>query len=106
MFKKEFEPKRPSIKVGKAGRPTLDLSRRRFLKSLAFTGVAITATGAVAKKVSSVVTAVPYGAAEREYMKDIMRLDRSWKGQGLVMMSEGEKRDLVRFFKKSYREQA
>lgn len=95
-----------SDKKNKQKGPALDLSRRRFIKGAALAGVSITATGVVAKKAISLVPTAPADAAQTAYLKDIMRGDRVLRGEKLHLMSEGDKKELVRFFEESYRRQS
>ena len=83
-------------------RANLDLSRRYFLKTAAVAGLSVAITGQLAKRVSSLVLDdVPRGASP-DY---ILKGDRIMTKRKYVLMTEAEKRTLVRTFTVNYKKQ-
>ncbi len=75
-------------------------SRRDFLKKAAVSTAAVTVTAGLAKKVVGVATEVD---AKRAYREDILAGDRAWRDREYVVMTDTEKRELVRTFIDNYR---
>lgn len=73
---------------------------RRGLLTGAAVGTALVGTATVAKKVSSLLPTV---SPQEAYLKDIRKGDMAVKGWRLTLMTEGEKKDLISFFKNNYR---
>ncbi len=83
-------------------RANLDLSRRNFLKTAAVAGLSVATTAGLAKRVSSLVLDdVPRGASP-DY---ILKGDRIMTKRKYVLMTEAEKRTLVRTFTVNYKKQ-
>ncbi len=78
-------------------------SRRNFIKKVFSAGVALTSTGVLAKKVSSLV---PAENVQDKYLKDVLPGDRVLKSRKYVLMTDKEKRELIRFFTENYKRQS
>jgi hypothetical protein len=78
----------------------LDLSRRNFLKTAAVAGFTVTTTGALAKKVSSLVFDDSRQMTSRNYLLqgDGIMINRKY-----VLMSKAEKQTLLRTFIENYK---
>ncbi|MEE9614374.1 MAG: twin-arginine translocation signal domain-containing protein [Thermodesulfobacteriota bacterium] len=79
---------------------TGNLSRRSFLKGAATVGVAVTAGGVLAQKT---IKLFPTQDIKTAYMKDVLAGDTVLRSREYVVMTDNEKRDIVKFFKKNYK---
>jgi hypothetical protein len=84
----------------KQKRPTIDLSRRNFLKTVAVAGVSVTTAGTLAKKVSTLVLQDGPQGAPLDY---ILRGDRILMGREYILMTETEKKTMVGTFTDNYK---
>ncbi len=75
-------------------------SRRSFIKKVFVSGAALTTTGMLAKKVSSLV---PERSVQDRYLRDVLPGDRILMERRYVLMSEKEKKELIRFFVENYK---
>ncbi|HHL39436.1 MAG TPA: hypothetical protein ENJ37_02910 [Deltaproteobacteria bacterium] len=75
-------------------------TRRSMLKSAALGALALVTTGTLAKKVADKAVGTD---AQRAYLADIVPGDAVWKARRFVLMTDGEKRALVRKFEDDYR---
>lgn len=78
------------------------LSRRGFIKGAAIAGVSLTASGMVAKKV---VETANYATPQERGMQDELSGDRALSSRRYFLTTEEDKKSLVRFFIKNYKEE-
>lgn len=75
-------------------------TRRSFIKNALVSAVAVTTTAGVAKKTASVITQKDH---QQEYGKDEQAAESALTKREYVLMSDREKKDLVRMFENNYR---
>ena len=79
------------------------LSRRGFIKGAAIAGVTLTTTAVVAKKV---VESVDYASPQERGVQDVLSGDRALSSRKDFLTTDEDKKNLVRFFIKNYKEEA
>jgi hypothetical protein len=82
---------------------SLDLSRRNFLKTAAVAGFTVTATGTLAKKVSSLVFDDSAQSTSRNYL---LQGDRIMINRKYVLMTKAEKQTQLSTFIENYKRQS
>ncbi len=92
-----------ALKAGIDNRMKTRATRRGFLKKALFTGVAVTATAAVAKKT---VDLIPGENPQEQYLKDVLPGDRAMAAREYVVMSSDEKKALVKTLVEDYKKEA
>jgi hypothetical protein len=78
-------------------------SRRKFIRNTLISGIALTSTGILASKVSTIVV---QGCADKSDKAYILKGDRALTEKCYVQMTEKEKRELVEMLTDNYRGQA
>lgn len=92
-----------ALKAGIDNKLKTRSTRRGFLKKALFTGVAVTATAAAAKKT---VDLIPGENPQEQYLKDVLPGDRVLGAREYVVMSSDEKKALVKTLVEDYKKEA
>jgi hypothetical protein len=78
-------------------------SRREFVKKALVSSVALTSTGVLSKKVASLI---PDNNSQTAYLSDILPGDRVMMNREFVLMTDDEKKKIIRKFIKDYNKQS
>lgn len=92
-----------TLKAGVEHRLKAHVSRRNFFKKALIAGAVVTAGGAAAKKI---VTSLPKGDAQEAYLKDVLPGDSVMAQREYVVMTKGEKEELVKALVENYKKEA
>jgi len=78
-------------------------SRRGFIKKALISAVAVATTAKLAEKTASLIAESDH---QKEYLGDVLPGDRVMSEREYVLMSDSEKKNLVRSFEKDYRKRS